>query len=70
MQRNPPLRVCGAPALSAGHHGNSCNVEDPGGSAEGPKVLWATKPVLLIGKVLVTGPGTQNLFLLFLVREE
>ena len=35
-----------------------------------PKVLWATKPVLLVGKVLVTGPGTQNLFLLFLVREE
>ena len=38
-QRNPPLWVCGARALSAGHHGNSCNVESPGRSAEGSKVL-------------------------------
>ena len=51
-QRNPPLGVCGARALSAGHHGNSCNVEDPGRSAEGPKVLWATKPVIYTGKGL------------------
>ena len=33
------LPVCGARALSAGHHGNSCNVESPGRSAEGLKVL-------------------------------
>ena len=46
------LPVCGARALSAGHHGNSCNVEDPGRSAEGPKVLWATKPVIYTGKGL------------------
>ena len=38
-QRNPPLQVCGARALSAGHHGNSYSVKGPGCSAERPKVL-------------------------------
>ena len=51
-QSSPPLQVCGAWALSAGYPGNSCNVEGTGRSAEGLKVLWATQPVLHIGKGL------------------
>ena len=64
-QRNSPLRVCGARALSVGHHGNFCNVEGPGRSAETLKVPGQLNLLSTVGKVSMTGPGTQrNLFLL------